>query len=74
MATTSSPATARVLLDLNLSERLDLPALKKRAAEKEKNDFIEVFLMNKLCYKIQRAIREEEKEQALAAVDALTGQ
>ena len=36
----------------HLTERLDLPALKKMAAEQQYHNFIETFLTNKLCLKL----------------------
>lgn len=45
-----------------LSQKLDLQTLKKMAASKKYHEFIEVFLTNKLCLKLQKAMRDQALE------------
>ena len=46
----------------DLSQKLDLPTLKKMAASQKYVEFIEVFLTNKLCQKLQKAMRDQAQE------------
>ena len=42
----------------NLNQKLDLPTLRRMAAEQEYVSFVETFLTNKFCKRLQKALKD----------------